>query len=58
VSSTVQVLELKKGSVAECDEQERREKEEENGDGVEISCRINDRLARHVIAIIRISTPE
>jgi hypothetical protein len=25
---------------------------------VEIRCRVNDRLARHVIAIIRISTPE
>jgi len=25
---------------------------------VEISCRVNDRLARHVIAIIRISTPK
>jgi hypothetical protein len=25
---------------------------------VEISCRVNDRLAKHVITIIRISTPE
>jgi hypothetical protein len=27
-------------------------------DLVEIRCWVNDRLARHVIAIIRISTPE
>jgi hypothetical protein len=41
VSSTVKVLELKKASVAECDEQERREKEEKNGDGTRLKMILN-----------------
>ncbi len=52
VSSTVKVLELKKASVAECDEQERREKEEENGDGTRLKMMLNSfSVTKHLVTV-------
>ncbi len=52
VSSTVKVLELKKGSVAECDEHERREKEEENGDGTRLKMILNSfSVTKHLVMV-------
>jgi hypothetical protein len=48
----VKVLELKKASVAECDEQERREKEEENGDGTRLKMMLNSfSVTKHLVTV-------
>jgi hypothetical protein len=48
----VKVLELKKTSVAECDEQERSEKEEENGDGTRLERILNScSVTKHLVMV-------